>query len=227
MGVVKKILWQTKMKVLAVLFLASYGLAHQAQSDYHQFKTWAEAKAMESCWGEENSKIYVVQMKKAVAKCKQQDAPELGLPPFRSSYKFINYLISGANKMEQMYNFMRQFHDNQHEEHDRFSSYDQYDMMKKMMMKYKMKQMMEKFMNADSYENSNFDVSYSPEHKHHQKDHSSKSRFNFGMLRRARDAGDTTKDLELGDKLIAKINAHKESMVADIGNMTCVLQECG
>eukprot|EP00091_Calanus_sinicus_P003844 TRINITY_DN13_c0_g3_i8.p1 TRINITY_DN13_c0_g3~~TRINITY_DN13_c0_g3_i8.p1 ORF type:complete len:134 (-),score=38.91 TRINITY_DN13_c0_g3_i8:137-538(-) len=95
--VVKKILWQTKMKVLAVLLLASYGLAHQAQSDYHQFKTWAEAKAMESCWGEENNKIYVVQMKKAVAKCKQQDAPELELPPFRSSYKFINYLISGAN----------------------------------------------------------------------------------------------------------------------------------
>jgi len=218
------------MKVFAVLLLASYGLAHQ--SDYHQFKTWAEAKAMESCWGEENNKIYVVQMKKAVAKCKQQDAPELELPPFRSSYKFVNYLISGANnmehnKMEQMYNFMRQFHENQHEEHDSFSSYGQYDMMKKMMMKYQMKQMMEKFMNTDSYENTDFDMSYSPEHKFHHKDHRSKSRFNLGMLRQARDASGTTKDLELGDKLIAKINAHKESMVADIGNMTCVLQECG
>ena len=79
---------------------------------------------------------------------------------------------------------MRQFHENQHEEHDRFSTYGNNDMMKKMMMKYQMKQMMEKFMNTDSYENTDFEMSYSPEHKFHHKDHSSKSRFNLGSMLR-------------------------------------------
>merc|ERR1740124_977033 len=53
-------------------------------------------------------------MKKAVAKCKQQDAPELELPPYRSSYKFVNVLTGAADsmdhsKMAQMFNFMRSF----------------------------------------------------------------------------------------------------------------------
>merc|ERR1711936_283110 len=69
-----------KMKVLAVLLLASYAIAHGGD-DYHMFKNWAQTKAMESCWGEENMKIYTVNMKKAVAKCHQVDAPELELPP--------------------------------------------------------------------------------------------------------------------------------------------------
>merc|ERR1711915_447559 len=42
-----------------------------------------------------------VEMKKAVAKCHQVDAPELNLPPFRGTYRFINALMSGADEMEQ------------------------------------------------------------------------------------------------------------------------------
>jgi len=218
------------MKVLAVALLASYALAHQSHSDYHQFKTWAEAKAMESCWGEENNKLYVVSMKKAVAKCKQQDAPELELPPYRSSYKFVNVLTGAADsmdhsKMAQMFNFMRSFHENQHEENERFSSHNQYDMMKKLMLKYQMKQMMEDYMTADSYKKDDNDMPYSGKFDH--QDHKSKARFNLGMFRNGRDAGDVVKNIELGDKLVAKLNAQKESMVAEIGNMTCVLQECG
>merc|ERR1711892_1124590 len=38
---------------------------------------------------------------KAVAKCQQQDAPELELPPYRSMYKFVNTLISSADQMDQ------------------------------------------------------------------------------------------------------------------------------
>jgi len=37
-------------------------------------KTWSKTKAMESCWGEDNMKVYTVNMKKAVAKCNQVDA---------------------------------------------------------------------------------------------------------------------------------------------------------
>merc|ERR1719340_114688 len=35
-------------------------------------------------------------MKKAIAKCSHEDAPELSLPPYRSSYRFVNTMI---NKM--------------------------------------------------------------------------------------------------------------------------------
>merc|ERR1719295_2223762 len=51
-------------------------------------------KAMESCWGSENIKMYTVEMKKAIAKCSHEDAPELSLPPYRSSYRFVNAMIN-------------------------------------------------------------------------------------------------------------------------------------
>merc|ERR1712055_242041 len=37
-------------------------------------------------------KLYTVTVKRAIAKCSHQDAPELSLPPFRSTYKFVNTL---------------------------------------------------------------------------------------------------------------------------------------
>jgi len=98
------------MKVLAVLLLASYALAHGGD-DYHMFKNWAKTKAMESCWGEDNMKVYTVNMKKAVAKCNQVDAPELELPPYRSVDRFVNTMLSFArdmesNQFEQLYKMM-------------------------------------------------------------------------------------------------------------------------
>merc|ERR1711936_698286 len=105
-----------KMKVLAVLLLASYAIAHGGD-DYHMFKNWAQTKAMESCWGEENMKIYTVNMKKAVAKCHQVDAPELELPPFRSVDRLVNTLVTHANNMEshqfeKLYRMMTFINDN-------------------------------------------------------------------------------------------------------------------
>jgi len=87
------------MKVFAVLLLASYAAAHGGD-DYHMFKNWANIKAMESCWGDENMKTYTVNMKKAVAKCNQVDAPELELPLYRSIDRFVNTMVSFANNME-------------------------------------------------------------------------------------------------------------------------------
>merc|ERR550532_2987366 len=49
---------------------------------------------MESCWGEENMKLVMVDMKKAIAKCSHEDAPELSLPPYRSAYRFTNTMIN-------------------------------------------------------------------------------------------------------------------------------------
>ena len=50
-------------------------------------------KAFESCWGEDNVKLYTVNLKQAIAKCSQVDAPELSLPPFRSPYRLIKIII--------------------------------------------------------------------------------------------------------------------------------------
>jgi len=115
-------------------------------------------------------------MKRAVAKCKQQDAPELELPPFRSSFKFVNMLMNSADEMDQykinkMFNFMKSFRGNQRGNYHRHSSSNQYDEFMEMMLKTQMMEMMENYMNANSYKNSNFDFPYSGK---------------FGMLRNVR-----------------------------------------
>merc|ERR1712080_714581 len=60
-----------------------------------------QIEKLEKCWGEDNMRNYMVEIKKALAKCQQTDAPELELPIFRSPFKFVSSLIAGANEREQ------------------------------------------------------------------------------------------------------------------------------
>jgi len=98
------------MKIIICLFLVSMALCHE---DFHQqYRNWAQKKALESCWGEDNMKLYTISMKEAVAKCTHQDAPELNLPEFRSPYKTVNVLLSSAeyheqNEMHTIFQMMR------------------------------------------------------------------------------------------------------------------------
>merc|ERR1719228_964362 len=90
---------------------------------------------MESCWGEENMKIYTVNMKKAVAKCHQVDAPELELPPFRSIDRMVNTLVSHANKMEshqfeKLYRMMTFINENHYNPRNHHNNYDSMSYMK-------------------------------------------------------------------------------------------------
>merc|ERR1711993_173164 len=80
---------QQNFKMKLFLALCLLGLAAGSE-DYKMFMKWAKTKAMESCWGEDNMKIYTVNMKKAVAKCQQKDVPELDLPPFRAINRLMN-----------------------------------------------------------------------------------------------------------------------------------------
>merc|ERR1712214_70064 len=89
-----------KMKVLLVLAVVAAVSAHSGE-DYKMFVKWAKGKAMESCWGEDNMKLLTLNMKKAVSKCMQEDAPELDLPPFRYMNRFTNSLVSMANSRSQ------------------------------------------------------------------------------------------------------------------------------
>merc|ERR1712173_7894 len=92
----------SKMKVLAVLLLCGMAAAGGFGRDQKKmYKAWANMKALESCWGEENMKTYQIEAKLAISQCLQQDVPEINLPPFRPPYRFINTLMVSANKKEQ------------------------------------------------------------------------------------------------------------------------------
>merc|ERR1711993_8385 len=108
-------------------------------------------KSIESCFGEDNMKQYMVNMKKAVAKCSQQDAPELNLPPFRNTYRFINTMLTNADEMEKMGEY------SEHSSGPWASNYDQSSWMEKMMKKMMMKNMMEKMFDHSS---SSYDSEY-------------------------------------------------------------------
>merc|ERR1712051_330117 len=105
-----------KMKLFALLTLAAVVVA-----DYEKemMTKWIKMKAMESCWGSENIKLYTVELKKAIAKCSNEDAPELSLPPYRSSYRFVNAMINQGNNMDmlmKMKNMMRSNYQNDDEQ---------------------------------------------------------------------------------------------------------------
>ena len=82
------------MKLFVVLSLASVAIGGM---DYEMTQKWQKLKTMESCWGEENMKLHTLNMKKAVSKCLQVDAPETDLPPFRYLNRFTNNLVQMAN----------------------------------------------------------------------------------------------------------------------------------
>jgi len=121
------------MKVFAIFCLVSVALCHDDQ--HQQFTNWAKLKAMESCWGEDNMKAYTVDMKKAVAKCSQTDAPELNLSAYRSPYKTVNVLLNSAEHHEQeemhtifqMMRLMKQYKEMQQKNmHNDYNSYRPY-----------------------------------------------------------------------------------------------------
>merc|ERR1711913_111484 len=120
-----------KMKFLLVLCLL--GLVAGSE-DYKMFMKWAKTKAMESCWGEDNMKIYTVNMKKAVAKCQQKDVPELDLPPLRAINRMINNMVGmaghGEDQHQEMeyfqkfFRFMQMMKMMNHDDHDDYDDYN-------------------------------------------------------------------------------------------------------
>jgi len=220
------------MKVFVVLCLASLVLGHGDK----EFKKWAKTKAMESCFGEENMKIWTVQMKKAVAKCTQQDAPELLLPQFRAPYKTVNALLDRNNNqdtsefrlMYQFFKMMQQYQQNQysnnyHQARPYSNDYNMKDNMP-MPMKWMMKMMMKnKEHSYDDYHNNN--ENHNIHHNNNKffdmfdDNHDMMSMFNRRFTREAHNS------LDLGDRLVEKLQAQKEEMEHKIGNLTCILQE--
>merc|ERR1712032_1232154 len=202
---------QKKMKFFVLLTLAAVGLADYEMGKEMMSK-WMQMKAMESCWGAETMKQYTVEMKKAIAKCSNEDAPELSLPPYRSSYRFVSAMINNGNSMDMLKNMMTAMSMSMNQDNSEFSYVQPYstnsgksdsfmDKMKMMMMKMKMKDMMR----------SNY-----------QNDPMSQFKQMFNSYRSKRQATDS---LDRGDRLVEKLAEQKHHMEAKIGNMTCVLRE--
>jgi len=265
------------MKLLALFLSVSAVSAMKGfPNEMETMKKWTYMKSIESCFGEDNMKQYMVNMKKAVAKCSQQDAPELNLPPFRNTYRFINAMLTNADEMENN-KMMKLFHVmdkmekmREYSEHSSgpwSSNYDQSSWMEKMMKKMMMKNMMEKMFdhssssydseydsaptmykrlfkndNHDSYDSYDSDFSSNfmenmMKHKMKGDDSSTYRQRMAALLSRSKRQakGQGRKDsattlpasLDIGDRLVEKLKHQQEEMEQKIGNMTCVLRECG
>merc|ERR1712168_917016 len=224
-----------KMKFFALLTLAAVVTA-----DYEKemMTKWVKMKAMESCWGSENMKSYTVEMKKAIAKCNNEDAPELSLPPFRSSYRFVNAMINQGNNMDMLKNMMAAMSMSMNQDNSEFSYVQPYstnsgrsdsfmDKMKMMMMKDMMRS---NYQDDDGqFFNELFKSMGSPDRmdnyrtgSYRKNDPMSQFKQMFNSYRSKRQATDS---LDLGDRLVEKLAEQKREMEAKIGNLTCVLKE--
>merc|ERR1712062_498401 len=201
------------MKLFVVLSLTSVAIGGM---DYEMIQKWQKLKAMESCWGEENMKLVMVDMKKAIAKCSHEDAPELSLPPYRSSYRFVNTMINkgdnyeNINDMDKMRMMMKMMKmSNMMNDHSSSSYHsddnDMYDMFSEMLDSSSDR--------MDNYRSSDYS---------NQMGRMSHFKNMFNNMRYKRAAGDS---LDLGDRLVEKLAEQKHHMEAKIGNMTCVMKE--
>merc|ERR1711881_537511 len=142
------------------------------------FYKFAVGKAMESCLGKDTVNKYTVNMKKAVAKCQQQEAPELDLPPYRSMYKFVNTIVKSADEMDQfkmkmMFHTMRQMSNNYNNDnyYDHYNNkhHSESNWLQEQFRKYQMHKIMKQMMHG------NFDDSESIQYKPYSMDHGMKN----------------------------------------------------
>merc|ERR1719400_2527677 len=131
--------------------------------------------------------------KKAVAKCQQEEAPELDLPPYRSMYKFVNTIIKSADQMDQfkmkmMFHTMRQMSNFNNDNYDNYDHYNnklhsESNWLQEQFRKYKMHQMMKEMMHG------NFEDSETVQFKPYSMDHGMKNNMmkKFEMMKMMKD----------------------------------------
>merc|ERR1712029_1162717 len=165
-------------------------------------KTWAEHKAMESCFGENVMKTSLLKMKKAVVKCTGMDMPELELPMYNNPHRFVHALLESSEDLKTMKLFkaisMMQKGNQQQSQVAPIQlvlgtqQAPQDNMMKKMFMKMMMKKMF---------------------HTHEKEDEDESPFGNMGIMKsmnRTKRAADHL--FELGDRLTEKLQQKTEEM---------------
>merc|ERR1712128_42818 len=183
-------------------------------------------------------KTWTVQMKKAVAKCSQQDAPELQLLQFRAPYKTVNALLEASedmenNDMQMMFNMFRFMHkmqqsQNQHRnDYNQFRPYSQeHDMSNNMPMKWMMKMMMMKPMEQNNFNNmKNSNYNYKKQGMFGNLFEMLDTDMDYGNMFNSRHSKALDSNSDLGDRLVEKLQGQKQEMEEKVGNLTCILQE--
>lgn len=224
------------MKVLAFLLVtvALTSVFGSPEKEYQVLKKWTKMKAMESCFGKENMKKWMVKMKKASAKCSGREAPELDLPMFQSPYRVIQALLSGAERMEELkmqnlYQTISHTHQHSHQQQPivvPVAMPQQEDSMEKFMKHLFLAKMMKK-MHKHGH-GGHGDMDEAPRRDHDDDEDmmplfKSAQKYMSGNMRFKRD----TDMLDLGDKLSEKLLAQKAEIEMEISNHTCMLRECG
>jgi len=198
-------------------------------------KTWAEHKAMESCFGENMMKTSLLKMKKAVVKCTGMDMPELDLPMYNNPHRFVHALLEGAEDLKtmKMFKAMSMLSGNGVSQQSQNAPIQlvlgqqqapQDNMMKKMFMKMMMKKMFQE-------ENRNVDESPfgnmgSMKYGQENQDNQDQYKFFQNMMKAMNRNKRATDDLfELGDRLTDKLKQETEEWQAKLGNASCVLKE--
>jgi len=197
-------------------------------------KTWAEHKAMESCFGENMMKTSLLKMKKAVVKCTGMDMPELDLPMYNNPHRFVHALLEGAEDLKtmKMFKAMSVLGGQQYNQQSQASPIQlvlgqqqapQDNMMKNMFMKMMIKKM---------FKEENRNVDESPfgnmgSMKYGENDNQDQYKFFQNMMKAMNSrAKRATDDLfELGDRLTDKLKQETEEWQAKLGNASCVLKE--
>merc|ERR1719458_414841 len=200
-------------------------------------KSWMYHKSMESCFGEDMMKTSLLKCKKAVVKCTGVDAPELDLPMFKSPHRMVHALLESAENHQQMQllQLMKAMNNNQQSSSQQPSlqlvlgqqqAQPQENMFQKMIMKMAMK----KLFQSESQASSPFGNMESAQSKKMEQMFSGGGKFNLDLMQllaqnsRQRRATDDLYDL--GDRLTEKLKMEQAKWQAELGNMSCILQEC-
>jgi len=193
-------------------------------------KTWAEHKAMESCFGENVMKTSLLKMKKAVVKCTGMDMPEIELPMYNNPHRFVHALLESSEDLKTMKLFkamsmMQKGHTQQSQVAPiqlvlGQQQAPQDNMMKKMFMKMMMKKM---FQDKEADESPFGNMGSM---KYGQEDNQDQYKFFQNMMKAMNRNKRATDDLfELGDRLTDKLKQETEEWQAKLGNASCVLKE--
>merc|ERR1711963_367183 len=196
-------------------------------------KTWAEHKAMESCFGENVMKTSLLKMKKAVVKCTGMDMPELELPMYNNPHRFVHALLESSEDLKTMKLFkaVSMMHKGNQQQSQvapiqlvlGTQQAPQDNMMKKMFMKMMMKKMFHTHEKEDEDESPFGNMGSK---KYGMDDDNSQYKLFENLMKSMSRTKRAADDLfELGDRLTEKLQQKTEEMKAKMGNASCVLKE--
>merc|ERR1712209_25932 len=213
-------------KMRAFIILACVGVVFAGEDMFgmkKMQKTWAEHKAMESCFGENVMKTSLLKMKKAVVKCTGMDMPELELPMYNNPHRFVHALLESSEDLKTMKLFkaVSMMHKGNQQQSQVApiqlvlgTQQAPQDNMKKM------------FHTHEKEDEDESPFGNMGSKKYGMDDDNSQYKLFENLMKSMNREKRAADDLfELGDRLTEKLQQKTEEMKAKMGNASCVLKE--